>query len=270
MISTKADARIESLNTYTGDEELEEELDYLFVAEQPQAYKGEFYLPLSQSEKTYWRELEGKFASVRSTAARNSLDFWIESCQVLEEGVRGEFEGRAWKNSVKLEEGDEIFRILIYGEEDLLPGPEVEARADEILSEYEITSNALKIPLKNRLKLKSAETSLQQLEEDKNRLIERAGDEDTSFRSFELLETCPISMPEDIFGRIIGTSIEGHSFHLNSVAVDPSYEGELVAEVAIPSGRQPEEPPGWYETPRYLLMELYESTDPLFDDESED
>lgn len=272
MISSKSDAKIESVEVYDRVDTPIDELDWAFTGEETRAYRGEFYIPLTDEEKDYWENnSERWFESTRSTAARNSVHFWIDEWNMEEDGMRGTFEGRSLQNNIDVEEGDEIFRVLAYEEDDQLSASEVNRRADEIVQggEYRVGENALtdentlQVPVDKRLELDFDDTNFEELEEDKNQSIqrgERGYDGGGEFTSFELLETIPLSMPEDLFGRIKDTSIKGHTYHLNSVAVDPEYEGGVVLEVAIPDTKNPEYPPGWDEQ-QYVEMELYDATE---------
>lgn len=272
MISSKSDAKVESVDIYDRIDIPVEELNWGFTGEETRAYRGEFFLPLSENEIDYWNnQSERWFESTRSTAARNSLHFWIDDWEMEEDGMRGTFEGRSLQNYIDVEEGDEIFRILMYEENDQLSPQEVNNRADEIIPDGEyrvgenvlINDNTLEIPIDRRLDLSFTDTCFSELEGNKNQNIQKQGrgyEGDGGFGRFELLESVPISMPEDLFGWIKDTSIKGHTYHLNSVAVDPEYEGGVVAEVAIPDTKTPEYPPGWDEQ-QYLEMELYESTE---------
>lgn len=277
MISSKSDAKVESVDTYErgdlyGDQDIpSDELEWAFTGEETKAYRGEFFLPLTEEEIDYWNnDSEKWFESTRSTAARNSLHFWVDDWSMEEDGMGGTFEGRSLQNNIDVEEGDEIFRVLAY-EEDQLSASEVNRRADEVVQrgEYRVgqnelaDENTLEIPIDKRLELDFDDTEFEELEEDKNQLIqkgEKGYDGGGEFTSFELLETVPVSMPEDLFGRIKDTSIKGHTYHLNSVAVDPEYEGGVVLEVAMPDTKNPEYPPGWDEQ-QYVEMELYEVTE---------
>lgn len=274
MISTKSDAKVESVDIYDRIDIPVEELNWSFTGEETRAYRGEFFLPFSEKELNYWKkQSERWFESARSTAARNSLHFWIDDWEMEENGMRGSFEGRSLQNYIDIEEEDEIFRILMYKEDDQLTAPEVNSRIDEITKDgrYRVGENALidnntlEIPIDRRLELSFTDNFFDELDGNKNQNIQKheqkyegGGD----FGKFELLKSAPISMPEDIFGRIKDTSIKGHTYHLNSVAVDPDYEGGVVAEVAIPDTKNPEYPPGWDEQ-QYLEMELYEATESI-------
>lgn len=278
MISSEDDARIESVSIYDrGDlydnpDILRDELEWAFTGEETRAYRGEFFQPLSEEEMDYWENQSDKwFESTRSTSARNSLHFWIDDWHMEENGMRGTFEGRSLQNYIDVEEGDEIFRILMYNEDDRLSITEVKDRASEIVLEEEyrigqnvlVDDNTLEVPIDRRLDLSFADTAFSELERNKNRNIqkqERGYEGGGGFGRFELLESVPISMPEDLFGKIKDTSIKGHTYHLNSVAVDPGYEGGVVVEVAIPDTKTPEYPPGWDEQ-QYLEMELYKATE---------
>lgn len=263
MISTKSDARVESIEVY-GEEDIPvEELNWAIVEDIARAYEGEFYLPLTDEEQTYWKEQKDDwFPSTRSTAARNSLDFWIKQPEIEGNGLRGGFEAQCHQNPVELQEGDEVLRVLMYQEQDRLNKSEVEQEAEEILgNKYEENPTTprglLKIPIERRLTLQDAETSLEELEQDKNRFIdyEERGYENNRF---QLLETVPVSMPDHIYGNIRSTTIEAAP-HLNSTAVDPEYEDRIVVEVTQPlpnidySQQADEE--------QYLEMELYEETE---------
>ena len=262
MISTKSDARVESIDVYDREDIPVDELDWAIVEDIARAYEGEFYLPLTDEEQTYWtEEKDDWFPSTRSTAARNSLDFWIKQPGIDGDGLRGGFEAQCHQNPVELQEGDEVFRILMYQEQDLLNKSEVEQEAEEILgNNYEENPTTprglLKIPIERRLTLQNAETSLEELEQDKDRFIdyEAVGDKNNRF---QLLETVPISMPDDIFGNIRSTT-KKIAPHLNSTAVDPEYEGRIVVEVIQPLphidySQQTDED-------QYLEMKLYQAT----------
>jgi len=185
---------------------------------------------------------------------------------VDDEGMKESFEGRSFQNPIEFYEGDEIFRILAYAEDDLLNNQELIDRADEIVPEaqYQIDSSRLKIPIDRRLTLDRVAPDTDLLEDEKDRYIKRGS---TGFkgggnlRSFELFETVPIEMPEDLFGRIKDASIKGHTYHLDSLAIDPGYDNRVVAEVAAPKRKQPEVPPSW-QNDLYLEVELYDSTEP--------
>lgn len=283
MISTKSDAIVESVNSYTRDElynnteTVKDELEWAFTGEEKRAYRGEFSLTFTDEEMDYWENQSEKwFESTRSTAARNSLHFWIDDWHMEEDGMRGSFEGRSLQNHIDVEEGDEIFRVLAYEDDDLLSSSEVSRRAGEIVDEREyrigknsiVDDNALEIPIERRLTLSSAEASFSDLESDRNRYIDMDGRDfgnGTDADTFELLETATISMPNDLFGRIKDTSIKGHTYHLSSTFVDPGYTGSVVVEVAAPTNaasvsKEPEYLPGWGED-MYLEMELYEATE---------
>lgn len=262
MNSTKSDARVESIEVYVKEDIPVDDLDWAMVEDIARAYEGEFYLPLTDEEQTYWDEQKDDwFPSTRSTAARNSLDFWIKQPEIEGNGLRGGFEAQCHQNPVELQEGDEVFRILMYQEQDRLNKSEVEQEAEEILgNNYEenpTTPRALlKIPIERRLTLQGAETSLEELEQDKNRFIDyEAGDENNRF---QLLETVPVSMPDDIFGNIRSTTKETAP-HLNSTAVDLEYKGRIVVEVIQPLphinySQQTDED-------QYLEMKLYDATE---------
>jgi hypothetical protein len=283
MISSNSDGRVESVNIYNrGDlyenpDSLRDELGWAFTGEETRAYRGEFFLPFTEEEMDYWRNQSEKwFESTRSTAARNSLHFWIDDWEMEEDGIRGSFEGRSLQNYIDLEEGDEIFRILMYEEDDQLSASEVRRRGDEIVQEGEhrveqnvlVDDNTVEIPVEKRLKLNFADTSFSELEDNRNQHInmeEREFGSEENANKFELLATVPVSMPDDLFGKIKDTSIKGHTYHLSSTIIDPEYHGSIVVEVAAPTkapqvSKQPEYLPGWGED-MYIEMELYENTE---------
>lgn len=277
MISSKSDAKVESVDIYDRIDIPVEELNWGFTGEETRAYRGEFFLPLSENEIDYWNnQSERWFESTRSTAARNSLHFWIDDWEMEEDGMRGTFEGRSLQNYIDVEEGDEIFRILMYEENDQLSPQEVNNRADEIAQEGEympgqkvsVDGNTVEIPVEKRLKLNFADTSFSELENNRNQHIsmeERKFGSEGNANKFEILATIPVQMPDDLFGRIQDTSIKGHTYHLSSTFIDPGYSGDIVVEVAAPTkasqvSKQPEYLPGWGEN-MYIEMELYESTE---------
>lgn len=283
MISSKSDARVESVDIYDDSDLYEnpdvlgDELGWAFTGEENRAYRGEFFLPLTDEEMDYWEnKSERWFESTRSTAARNSLHFWIDDWHMEEEGMRGTFEGRSLQNHIEVKEGDEIFRILAYEEDDRLSARDVRSRADEIVQEGEYRvgenvltdDNTLEVAIDRRLALNSADTSFSDLESDRDQYISTDGRDfgnGADADKFELLETVPVSMPDDLFGRIKDTSIKGHSYHLSSTFIDPGYEGTVIVEVAAPTNsplvsKEPEYLPGWGED-MYIEMELYESTE---------
>lgn len=271
MRSTKSDAKVESVEVYDRIDAPIDELEWAFTGEETRAYRGEFFLPFTDEEMDYWENQSEKwFESTRSIAARNSLHFWIDDWHMEQDGMIGSFEGRSLQNYIDIEEGDEIFRVLAYEEEDQLSASEISQRADDIVQKggYRVgqnvlvDDNTLEVPIDRRLKLDFEDKDFSELEADRNQSIQKREvgyDGGGDFTRFELLESVPISMPDNLFGKIKDTSIKGHTYHLNSVAVDPEYEDRVVVEVAVPDTKNPEYPPGWDEQ-QYLEMELYKST----------
>lgn len=147
----------------------------------------------------------------------------------------------------------------MYQEEDRLNKTETERNAEEILQQgYEedlvTPEGILNIPIEKDLSLHETETSLEELERDKDRFIsyESDGREDNRF---QLMETAPVSMPDDVFGKIRDTTQKG-SYHINSVTVDPEYEGGVVLEVIQPfTDRE------YAKDDEHLEMELYDKTE---------
>lgn len=259
MISSSADAQVESIEEYDRSEIPVEDLDWAITEDITMAYEGEFYLPLTEEERVYWEEQDDWFPSTRSTLARNSVDFWVKEPRLTETGIKGGFEAKCLQNKVDIDEGDEVFRILMYDEEDRLNKSEVEERAEDILQQntgYSTTPRGLlRIPIERRLSLQDAETSLEELEEDRNKFIENENSEED--RYFQLMETAPVSMPNDVFGKIRDTS-SGVNYHINSVTIDTGYEDRIVVEVVQPSPWTDYTQDGETE---YLEMELYEETE---------
>jgi deoxycytidine triphosphate deaminase len=285
MISTESDAKVKSVDIYDRSDIPVDELNWAFTGEETRAFRGEFRLPFTDKEMNYWVNRSEKFfESTRSTAARNATHFWIDDWENEEDGMRGTFEGRSLQNYVDFEEGNKIFRILMYEEDDQLSAQEVKNRAGEIIEEDEygvggnvlIDDNTLEIPIDRRLNLSFAETAFSELEGKKDQYINYEGREfggENDVEKFEVLETVPISMPDDLFARINDTSIKGHTYHLSSTFIDPGYDDRIVVEVAAPTkapivSKQPEYLPGWGEE-IYLEMELYESTELKYGQERE-
>lgn len=266
MISTQ-DARIESL----------ESMDVAGYME----YNGEYYLPLSEKDLEYISTPKNVIPSTRSTLARNSIDIDIKGPISFEKDptphIEGKFQGRSFYVPVELSEGDPIFRILFYREGDKLSKSQVEKRSDEILDrDYEIDeAGVLKIPIEREYYLdlkEGGEISLKDLENDKNRLIKPKGQSDRGeiiTGEIGLFGTSPISMPDDLYGIIRDSTLQGHTYHINSRAIDPGYQGEVIAEIRYPKGLQPEDPPGEFDDTIYLEVELYKATEEVLPENSE-
>lgn len=69
-----------------------------------------------------------------------------------------------------------------------------------------------------------------------------------------LLYTKPVTLPDDCFGLIRGTSWQGNTQHINSTVIDPGWSGPILAEV-----NTRHDPANWHEPPR-LLVQLYRAT----------
>lgn len=256
MISTTEDARVQSIET--------EEFDDL------KKYEGEFYLPLTEEEFDYFKDTEKGYISVRSRLARNSVDLDVKNPISIKQDptyhLSGEFIGESLQNPIEISPGDEIFRVLKYKPEDRLTGEELIHQAGEIVeTDPEVKEDTLQIPIENQLKLNKIESdkTVNELLEDKNQDISTI---DSNYNSggilseFVLFETADVELPDNVFGIVEGTSLEGHTYHLNSRAIDPNYKGGIVTEVCLPEGRQPEDPPNWDE-PVLLNLSLYRKTE---------
>lgn len=187
----------------------------------------------------YVAEADHLDISVRSALARNGDDYRVTDMQY--DDTAGTLTATLERDSypgtpdVTVSEGDKILRFTAYDEDDRLYGEVLDAVAAGAVPGT-VTEDTVLLPVDTRLHVAAPADSVPvaTLLDDRDQYITAGGpvDPEEWMYPFNLFETQPVAMPDDVYSLIRGTTWDDDARHLNSTVIDPGFSERIVTEIA--------------------------------------